>query len=119
VACTDRIARQRGARGPGAHRHDRGSFERLGAWIELRDVVLLDPVGRTALRLPQVIAALSARSLVALELRFEQLLIDGPSSRSGAMRRAAFSSLVSIWAAAVPAATTALRPTGSSGRASS
>src|SRR5678815_4294567 len=45
--------------------------------IELRDVVLLDPAGRTALRLPQVIAALSARSLVALELRFEQLLIDG------------------------------------------
>ena len=45
--------------------------------IELRDVVLLDPAGRTALRLPRVIAALSARSLVALELRFEQLLIDG------------------------------------------
>jgi len=45
--------------------------------IELRDVVLLDPAGRTALRLPRVVAALSARSLVALELRFEQLLIDG------------------------------------------
>jgi uncharacterized protein (TIGR02099 family) len=45
--------------------------------IELHDVVLLDPAGRTALRLPRVVAALSARSLVALELRFEQLLIDG------------------------------------------
>ena len=45
--------------------------------IELRDVVLLDPAGRTALRLPRVVAALSVRSLVALELRFEQLLIDG------------------------------------------
>ena len=35
------------------------------------------PPGATALRLPRVVAALSPRSLLALELRFEQLLIDG------------------------------------------
>ena len=54
---------------------------RSGGWIpalELRDVRLLDPAGREALRLPRVSAALSARSLLALELRFSQLLIDGP-----------------------------------------
>ena len=54
---------------------------RSGGWIpalELRDVRLLDPAGREALRLPRVAAALSARSLLALELRFEQLLIDKP-----------------------------------------
>ncbi|MEP7056835.1 MAG: DUF3971 domain-containing protein, partial [Caldimonas sp.] len=54
---------------------------RSGGWvpgIELRDVVLLDAAQRVALRLPRVVAALSARSLVALDLRFEQLLIDGP-----------------------------------------
>nr|WP_295077427.1 YhdP family protein [uncultured Roseateles sp.] len=52
-----------------------------GGWIpavEMRQVVLLDPQGREALRLPKVAAALSARSLLALELRFEQLLIDAP-----------------------------------------
>ena len=46
--------------------------------LELRDVRLLDGAGREALRLPRVAAALSARSLLALELRFEQLLIDRP-----------------------------------------
>lgn len=54
---------------------------RSGSWIpalELRDVRLLDAAGREALRLPRVAAALSARSLWALELRFEQLLIDRP-----------------------------------------
>ena len=45
--------------------------------LELRDVVLLDAEQREALRLPRVVAALSPRSLLALELRFEQLLIDG------------------------------------------
>ncbi len=52
---------------------------RSGGWIpaaELRDVVLLDRSGREALRLPRVHAALSVRSLLALQLRFEQLLID-------------------------------------------
>ena len=44
----------------------------------LTDVRLLDPQGREALRLPKVAAALSVRSLLALELRFSQLLIDGP-----------------------------------------
>lgn len=54
---------------------------RSGGWIpalELRDVRVLDAAGREALRLPRVAAALSARSLLALELRFEQLLIDAP-----------------------------------------
>ncbi|MCV2419729.1 YhdP family protein [Paucibacter sp. DJ2R-2] len=52
-----------------------------GGWVpalELRDVRLLDPQGREALRLPKVAAALSARSVLALQLRFEQLLIDAP-----------------------------------------
>ncbi|MBB4842867.1 uncharacterized protein (TIGR02099 family) [Paucibacter oligotrophus] len=52
-----------------------------GGWIpavEMREVVLLDPRGREALRLPKVAAALSARSLLALQLRFEQLLIEAP-----------------------------------------
>lgn len=51
-----------------------------GGWVpalRLKDVVLLDQQGREALRLPQVSAAMSARSLLALSLRFEQLLIDG------------------------------------------
>lgn len=46
--------------------------------VELRDVTLLDAQNRPALQLPRVAAALSARSLLALELRFEQLLIEGP-----------------------------------------
>ncbi|HJV95402.1 MAG TPA: AsmA family protein, partial [Albitalea sp.] len=53
---------------------------RSGGWIpsvELRDVVLHDHQGRPALELPRVVAAVSARSLLALELRFEQLLIEG------------------------------------------
>jgi uncharacterized protein (TIGR02099 family) len=43
--------------------------------FELRDVTFLDPEGRTALRLPSVVAALSPRS--AWRLGFEQLVIDG------------------------------------------
>lgn len=53
---------------------------RSSGWVptvELQDVILQDPAGRPALRLPRVVAAVSARSLFALELRFEQLLIDG------------------------------------------
>ncbi|HUP06141.1 MAG TPA: YhdP family protein [Caldimonas sp.] len=46
--------------------------------IELRDVRLLDAAGRVALRLPRVVASLSPKSLVAFEVRFDQLLIDGP-----------------------------------------
>ena len=52
-----------------------------GGWIPalaLQEVRLLDGQGRETLRLPKVTAALSARSLFALELRFSQLLIDGP-----------------------------------------
>jgi uncharacterized protein (TIGR02099 family) len=45
--------------------------------VELSDVVLHDPAGREALRLPRVAASLSARSLLALELRFEQLYVEG------------------------------------------
>jgi len=44
--------------------------------FELTDVVLLDPQGRPALRLPLVLAALSPRSL--WNLGFEQLLIERP-----------------------------------------
>ena len=53
---------------------------RSSGWVpsfELREVQLLDANGRPALRLPRVFAAISPRSLLALELRFEQLLIDG------------------------------------------
>ncbi len=53
---------------------------RSGGWvpaIDLADVVLHDRQNREALRLPKVSAALSARSLLAFELRFEQLHIDG------------------------------------------
>ena len=53
---------------------------RSGGWVpalELSDVVLQDVQHREALRLPKVSAALSARSLLAFELRFEQLHIDG------------------------------------------
>lgn len=52
-----------------------------GGWIPalaLQEVRLLDPQGREALRLPKVTATLSARSLLALQLRFSQLLIDSP-----------------------------------------
>ncbi|WP_158080911.1 YhdP family protein [Pelomonas sp. KK5] len=52
-----------------------------GGWfpaLELKDVRLLDKQGRQTLLLPRVAASLSARSLLAFELRFEQLLIDGP-----------------------------------------
>jgi uncharacterized protein (TIGR02099 family) len=45
--------------------------------IALRDVVLLDPQGRPALSLPHVATALSPHSLLALEPRFEQLLVEG------------------------------------------
>ncbi|MBX3653852.1 MAG: TIGR02099 family protein [Ramlibacter sp.] len=44
--------------------------------FELANVVLLDPQGREALRLPRVVAALSPRSL--WNLGFEQLYIDRP-----------------------------------------
>ena len=44
--------------------------------FELRDVALLDPQGREALRLPRVTAALSPRSL--WNLGFEQLHIERP-----------------------------------------
>ena len=53
---------------------------RSSGWLptlELKSVVLQDTQSRPALELPRVVAALSPRSLFALELRFEQLLIDG------------------------------------------
>ena len=45
--------------------------------IELSNVVLKDRQQREALRLPKVSAAVSARSLLAFELRFEQLHLEG------------------------------------------
>jgi len=53
---------------------------RSGGWVpalEMTDVVLHDSLRREALRLPKVSAALSARSLLAFEVRFEQLHVDG------------------------------------------
>src|SRR3954463_13318589 len=50
--------------------------EGLMPTFELSDVVLLDPSGRPALRLPRVLGAVSPRSL--LHLGFEQLYIDRP-----------------------------------------
>lgn len=53
---------------------------RSRGWVptaELREVILLDAEGREALRLPRVVAALAVAPLLALELRFEQLLIEG------------------------------------------
>ncbi|MDE2094944.1 MAG: hypothetical protein KGI87_13935, partial [Burkholderiales bacterium] len=58
-----------------------GSIEvRSSGWVptlELREVLLLGADQRPALRLPRVLAAVSLRSLFSLQLRFEQLLIDG------------------------------------------
>lgn len=45
--------------------------------VELRDLTLLDTQAQPVLRLPRVVGALSAKSLLALEPRFSQLLIDG------------------------------------------
>ncbi|MEJ6021497.1 YhdP family protein [Ramlibacter sp. PS4R-6] len=50
--------------------------EGLMPTFELSDVLLLDPSGRPALRLPRVLGAVSPRSL--LNLGFEQLYIDRP-----------------------------------------
>jgi uncharacterized protein YhdP len=53
---------------------------RSSGWIptlELSQVELQDNRGAAALKLPRVVAALSAQSLFALEPRFEQLLVDG------------------------------------------
>ncbi len=52
-----------------------------GGWMprmELGDVRVLDASGRPALTLPRVAAVLSAQSLVVLQPRFSQLLIDAP-----------------------------------------
>lgn len=52
-----------------------------GAWMprmELGDVRVLDPNGRPALTLPRVAAVLSGQSLVVMQPRFSQLLIDAP-----------------------------------------
>ncbi|MDH0863604.1 YhdP family protein [Mitsuaria sp. GD03876] len=46
--------------------------------LDLRDVRVVDAAGRESLHLPRVSASLSPRSLLALELRFSQLLLDSP-----------------------------------------
>jgi uncharacterized protein (TIGR02099 family) len=54
---------------------------RTSGWmpvLELRDVRLLDGQGQTAVALPQVTAALSARSFLALVPRLEQLYLHEP-----------------------------------------
>lgn len=77
MATPHRGAGQPRDRGAGGDRSRRGALTRLGARGRLDDVVLLDAQGREALRLPRVTAALSVPALLALELRFEQLLVDG------------------------------------------
>jgi uncharacterized protein YhdP len=62
--------------------------------LELSDVRLLDAQGREALKLPTVLAALSARSIMGLG--FEQLTIDRPELD---VRRAKDGS---IWVAGLP-----------------
>jgi uncharacterized protein (TIGR02099 family) len=52
-----------------------------GGWMPrmaLGDVRVLDAAGQPALRLPRVTAVLSAHSLLVLEPRFSQLLVDAP-----------------------------------------
>lgn len=52
-----------------------------GGWMprmELGDVRVLDASGRPALQLPRIAAVLSAQSLLVLEPRFSQLLVDAP-----------------------------------------
>ena len=71
---THRSARQRHARRADPHRRDQRA--QSSGWvpaIELRDVRVLDAEQRVALTLPRVFAALSPRSLLALEPRFAQL----------------------------------------------
>ncbi|MCU0928479.1 MAG: TIGR02099 family protein [Burkholderiaceae bacterium] len=71
---------------------------RSSGWVpafELDDVVLLDDAQREVLRLPRVAAAPAASSLFALELRLQQLLVDGAELEvrrdvSGAIRVAGF-----------------------------
>jgi uncharacterized protein (TIGR02099 family) len=52
-----------------------------GGWMprmELGDVVVLDAAGRPALQLPRVAAVVSAQSVLVMEPRFAQLLVDTP-----------------------------------------
>lgn len=45
--------------------------------LELRDVALLDAQAQAVLQLPRLVGALSAKSILAMQPRFAQLLIDG------------------------------------------
>lgn len=54
---------------------------RSGGWmpvLDLRDLRLVDPEGRTTLHLPQLSAQVSARSLLAWPPRLEQLYLHAP-----------------------------------------
>ena len=62
--------------------------------LELNDVRLLDAQGRETLRLPQVLAALSARSIMGLGI--EQIIVDHPEL---AVRRSVDGR---IWVAGIP-----------------
>jgi uncharacterized protein (TIGR02099 family) len=73
---------QRASRMLGAQIRIGAISARSSGWVpslELHDVRVLDAEQRVALALPRVFAALSPRSLLALEPRFTQLLIDGAS----------------------------------------
>ena len=118
----DRGARQPALGAAGADRRHRGAFERLGAGA--RAARRAGPRRRAAASrcsLPRVAASLSPRSLLALEPRFEQLLIDGARrSRCAATPPATSSSPGSTSAARTRGPTTAATPpTGSSSSTSS
>jgi hypothetical protein len=69
------------------------ALQRLGASsFEFKQVTLLDAQQRPALQLPRVLASISPQSLLAFELRFEQLLIEGAQLEVRATRPAGSSS---------------------------
>ena len=92
-------------------------------WVpsfELHDVTLLDAQQRPALQLPRVLASISPQSLLAFELRFEQLLIEGAQleiRRDAAGR--VFVAGLDIGAGSADRATTPRCATGSSASTSS
>jgi uncharacterized protein YhdP len=80
--------------------------------VQARDVVLLDPQGREALRLPRVDAALSLRSLLSWSLRLSQVYVEG--ARLDIRRDARGHVFVGGLDLSRPAPTTTAPPTGSS-----
>ena len=118
MACPDR-ARASAALGvPREDRRDRGAHRAAGCpAVELRDVALLDARGRPrcCCRASSPRWRARAARLIALELRFEQLLIDGARARRAARRRRPHARRrPRLRRPAATSATTAPRSTGSS-----